>query len=112
MSTAQIIYEQYKVLPKRVREELKALIINEENQEQPLTLMQEIEEGLKEVKPVSYTHLDVYKRQFIRWLSKRRVAYPQKMLFLNRLVDFRKQFFTLQFHCFKFDGRDFFSFRH
>ena len=50
MSTAQIIYEQYKVLPKSVREELKALIINEENQEQPLTLMQEIEEGLKEVK--------------------------------------------------------------
>ncbi|MFN3382324.1 MAG: hypothetical protein ACK41O_22915 [Runella zeae] len=50
MSTAQIIYEQYKVLPKRVREELKALIINEGNQEQPLTLMQEIEEGLKEVK--------------------------------------------------------------
>jgi hypothetical protein len=48
MSTAQIIYEQYKVLPKRVREELKALIVNEENQE--LTLMQEIEEGLKEVK--------------------------------------------------------------
>lgn len=50
MSTAQIIYEQYKVLPKRVREELKALIVNEDNQEQPLTLMQEIEEGLKEVK--------------------------------------------------------------
>jgi hypothetical protein len=50
MSTAQIIYEQYKVLPKSVREELKALIINEENQEQPLTLMQEIEEGLEEVK--------------------------------------------------------------
>jgi hypothetical protein len=50
MSTAQIIYEQYKVLPKRVREELKALIINEENQEKPLTLMQEIEESLKQVK--------------------------------------------------------------
>ncbi len=50
MSTAQIIYEQYKVLPKRVREELKALIINEDNQEQPLTLMQEIEESLKQVK--------------------------------------------------------------
>lgn len=50
MSTAQIIYEQYKVLPKRVREELKALIINEDNQEQPLSLMQEIEESLKQVK--------------------------------------------------------------
>lgn len=50
MSTAQIIYEQYKVLPKRVREELKALIINEDSQDQPLTLMQEIEESLKQVK--------------------------------------------------------------
>jgi hypothetical protein len=50
MSTAKIIYEQYKVLPKRVREELKALIVNEDNQEPPLTLMQEIEESLKQVK--------------------------------------------------------------
>lgn len=50
MSTAQIIYEQYKVLPKRVPEELKALIVNEDNQEPPLTLMQEIEESLKQVK--------------------------------------------------------------
>lgn len=48
MSTAQIIYEQYKVLPKRVREELKALIVNEDTQEPPLTLMQEIEESLKQ----------------------------------------------------------------
>ena len=52
MGTAQIIYEQYKVLPKRIQEELKALIIKEDNQEQSLTLMQEIEEGLKEVKLV------------------------------------------------------------
>ena len=53
MSTAQIIYEQYKVLPKRIQKELKALIIKEDNQgEQPLTLMREIEEGLKEVKLV------------------------------------------------------------
>ena len=52
MSTAQIIYEQYKVLPKRIQKELKALIIKEDNQEQSLTLMQEIEEGLKEVKLV------------------------------------------------------------
>ncbi|MDF7821901.1 hypothetical protein P1X15_30070 [Runella sp. MFBS21] len=50
MSTAQIIYEQYKVLPKRVREELKALIINEDSQGQSPTLMQEIEESLKQVK--------------------------------------------------------------
>lgn len=48
MNTAQIIYEQYKVLPKRVQKQLKALIISEK--EQSLTAMQEIEEGLKEVK--------------------------------------------------------------
>ena len=50
MSTAQIIYEQYKVLPKRIQEELKALIIKEDNQGEPLTLMQEIEESLNQVK--------------------------------------------------------------
>jgi hypothetical protein len=50
MSTAQIIYEQYKVLPKRVRQELKALIVSEEEAEKPLTLMEEIEESLKQVK--------------------------------------------------------------
>ena len=50
MSTAQIIYEQYKVLPKRIRQELKALIISEEETEKPLSLMEEIEESLKQVK--------------------------------------------------------------
>ncbi len=50
MSTAQIIYEQYKVLPKRVRQELKALIVSEEKTEKPLSLMEEIEESLKQVK--------------------------------------------------------------
>ena len=50
MSTAQIIYEQYKVLPKRVRQELKNLIISEEESEKPLSLMEEIEESLKQVK--------------------------------------------------------------
>ena len=49
MSTAQIIYEQYKVLPKRVRQELRLLIISEEEQgNQPL--LAQIEQGLKEVK--------------------------------------------------------------
>ncbi len=47
MNTAQIIYEQYRVLPKRVRTELKALILKED---EPISLMQEIEAGLKEVK--------------------------------------------------------------
>lgn len=49
MSTAQIIYEQYKVLPKRVREELKSLIISEEEEEN-MPLLAQIEQGLKEVK--------------------------------------------------------------
>ena len=50
MSTAQIIYEQYKILPKRVRQELKSLIISEEEKEKPLSLMEEIEESMKQVK--------------------------------------------------------------
>lgn len=50
MSTAQIIYEQYKVLPKRVRQELKLLIVSEEETEKPLSLMEEIEESMKQVK--------------------------------------------------------------
>lgn len=50
MSTAQIIYEQYKVLPKRVRQELKSLIVSEEKVEKPLSLMEEIEESMKQVK--------------------------------------------------------------
>jgi len=51
MTTAQIIYEQYKVLPKRVQKELKALIVKENEEEAPsLSLMEEIEESLKQVK--------------------------------------------------------------
>lgn len=51
MTTAQIIYEQYKVLPKRVRQELKSLIISEEEEaETPFSLLEDIEQGLKEVK--------------------------------------------------------------
>lgn len=50
MSTAKIIYEQYKVLPKKVREELKALIVSEEKPETATSLMEEIEESLEEIK--------------------------------------------------------------
>ena len=50
MTTAQIIYEQYKVLPKRVRQELKSLIVSEEEAEKSFSLMEDIEQGLKEVK--------------------------------------------------------------
>jgi hypothetical protein len=50
MTTAQIIYEQYKVLPKRVQRELKQLIIKDEQAEKPMSLMEELEESLKQVK--------------------------------------------------------------
>jgi hypothetical protein len=49
MSTAQIIYEQYKVLPKRVRQELKSLIIKED-QEESQPLLAQIAQGLTEVR--------------------------------------------------------------
>ncbi|WP_019987789.1 hypothetical protein [Rudanella lutea] len=50
MTTAQIIYEQYKVLPKRVRNELKQLILSEETEGTQSSLMDELEESLKQVK--------------------------------------------------------------
>ncbi|MPR34598.1 hypothetical protein [Salmonirosea aquatica] len=49
MDTARILYEQYKVLPKKIRKELKALIISEDEPESTNTLMAEIEQGLEEV---------------------------------------------------------------
>ena len=49
MSTAQIIYEQYKVLPKKVQNELKSLI-NSENEEENVRLIEQIAQGLREVK--------------------------------------------------------------
>ena len=50
MNTAKIIFEQYKVLPKKVRQELKALIISEDETESTNSLMAEIEESLEEIK--------------------------------------------------------------
>lgn len=50
MNTAKIIFEQYKVLPKKVRQELKALIISEDETEATNSLMGEIEESLEEIK--------------------------------------------------------------
>ena len=49
MSTAQIIYEQYKVLPKKVQNELNSLI-NSENDEENVRLIEQITKGLREVK--------------------------------------------------------------
>lgn len=50
MNTARIIYEQYKVLPKKVRKELKNLIINEDEEDISMSLLEQIEQGLEEVK--------------------------------------------------------------
>jgi flagellar motility protein MotE (MotC chaperone) len=55
MSTARILYEQYKVLPKRIRQELKTLINKDEDIKEPKQakkklLLKEIEESLLEVK--------------------------------------------------------------
>ncbi len=50
MNTAKILYEQYKVLPKKVQKEFKALIISEEEPKEQKTLMAEIEESLEEIK--------------------------------------------------------------
>ncbi|PRY35515.1 hypothetical protein CLV58_114100 [Spirosoma oryzae] len=50
MTTAQIIYEQYKVLPKRIRQELKALINSEDEAGTTFSLLEDIEQGLNEVK--------------------------------------------------------------
>ncbi len=50
MTTAQIIYEQYKVLPKPIRQELKLLINSEDETETSFSLMDDIEQGLNEVK--------------------------------------------------------------
>lgn len=47
MSTAQIIYEQYKILPKKVQKELKQLIDEDTNR---TPLLSQIEKGLQEVK--------------------------------------------------------------
>ncbi|TAE28870.1 MAG: hypothetical protein EAZ91_14070 [Cytophagales bacterium] len=49
MSTAQILYEQYKVLPPRLQRELKQLI-NEDEEDEKIPLVEQIREGMKEVR--------------------------------------------------------------
>lgn len=49
MNTVQILFEQYKVLPPRVRRELKELI-NQKEEEEKVPLREQIREGLKEVR--------------------------------------------------------------
>lgn len=49
MSTAQILYEQYKVLPPRLQRELKKLI-NEDDEEEKVPLLDQIREGMKEIR--------------------------------------------------------------
>ncbi len=51
MSTAQILFEQYKVLPRKVKKELKSLIDEEENEKVEVSV-KHLREGLKELKLV------------------------------------------------------------
>jgi hypothetical protein len=49
MSTAQILFEQYKVLPPRIRRELKELI-DEEEVDKKTPLLEQIREGMQEIR--------------------------------------------------------------
>ncbi len=51
MNTAQIIYEQYKVLPAKVKNELVALI-NKDNDEYVQVCLSSLVEGLQDLKQV------------------------------------------------------------
>ena len=51
MSTAQIIFEQYQILPKRVKKELFGMI-SQENDEYVQVNMSSLVKGLKELKLV------------------------------------------------------------
>lgn len=59
MTTAQVLYEQYKVLPPRIRQELKKMIVKEthsidedENEETIRIAVEPLKEGLRELKLV------------------------------------------------------------
>jgi hypothetical protein len=51
MSTAQILFEQYKVLPKKIKKQLKTLIEEEETEYVDISLPA-LMEGVKEMKLV------------------------------------------------------------
>ncbi|HEY0110830.1 MAG TPA: hypothetical protein VGB67_14420 [Fibrella sp.] len=51
MSTAQILFEQYKVLPPHIKRELKTLI-NQEAEEEKVPLREQIRHGMKEIRLV------------------------------------------------------------
>ena len=49
MSTAHVLFEQYKVLPSRIQRELKTLI-NQDKDDEPIPLREQIRQGLREVR--------------------------------------------------------------
>lgn len=49
MTTAQVLFEQYKVLPPRIRHELKELI-NEDDEDEKVPLREQIRQGMKEIR--------------------------------------------------------------
>jgi hypothetical protein len=58
MTTAQVLFEQYKVLPPRIQHELKQLI-QEEMIEEPVPLREQIRKGVSEIKLIKYTVIEV-----------------------------------------------------
>lgn len=52
MSTAEILFKQYQVLPPRIRRELKNLIDQEEQDDEKVPVIEQIREGMKEVRLV------------------------------------------------------------
>lgn len=49
MTTAQVLFEQYKVLPPRIRHELKELI-NDDDDDEKVPLREQIRQGMKEIR--------------------------------------------------------------
>ncbi len=57
MSTAQILFEQYKVLPPRIQRELKTLI-NQEEADEHVPLREQIRQGMKEIRLIKEGKLE------------------------------------------------------
>ncbi|MBO0930002.1 hypothetical protein [Fibrella aquatilis] len=70
MSTAQILFEQYKVRPPRIRRELKTLI-DQEAADEKVPLREQIRQGMREVRLVKEGKLKAQSLgEFLADLSK------------------------------------------
>lgn len=69
MSTAQILFEQYKVLPKKIRKQLRTLIEEEENEYVDISLPH-FKEAVKQVKLLKQGKLKTTDaREFLKELA-------------------------------------------